>query len=137
MFNINTSSKSSITVNPRFTRRPYKMAVIRNQGEANEELLDAMGSLTSKQPGDCNNCKIKAQRKPRWMRKMGSNYLEYQTVLTTHHMFYERGMKEEAMDVLEFDGINLRDIQIYRRRKRDQAQRWKRSGKLIESTHGN
>lgn len=138
MFNINTANNASI--NPRFRKRAKRVKKLVSFESENGEvkgshILDL--DFTLKDDQDCNNCK--AQRMPRFHRQHGHDLKSMTEFLQEHRIgtvmssrdYQRRGMSEEAYDVLEFDGINLRLIQARRRRERDQAQKWKRSGKLI------
>lgn len=140
MQTINTSNNSKL--NPKFSKHPRKWVVMRKNEK--DEIVDSVtceGILKPNQ--DCNRCK--AQRMPRYQRQHGRTiptllkYLQANEIGTimTSRAFMQRGMIEEAHDMNEFDGINLRFIQARRRRERDQAQKWKRGGHLIEhkTTH--
>lgn len=151
MFNINVSNNAKL--NPRFRKRAKKYKVMRTvevptfnkktgewENKEQTNILDCEETLTRTQP-DCNDCKTKGQRKPRWMRQMLYSLDDLNRdggVISTYKMLGKRGMLEEESYIYDTPPIqaNLRPIQACRRRERDQAQKWNRSGKLVhQATH--
>lgn len=125
MYNITIANNSKLNVK---FGRPRTATIMRKDKNDLDEIIDVTLTLAKKQPGDCNNCK--AQRINRTLSRVLNRGFEEGSmqIFTTARMFKQRGMMEEAHDVDENDGTNLRWIQEKRRRERDQVQAYHRKG---------